>query len=170
MNCAECREILVGYVEGLLDVTEQEAVQLHLSACPPCRDELEQVTVLRDRLTANGRTLVRGDFENAVIGRIAGERNLRLKQIEKHESQFNLWRMIMKNRMAKLAAAAVIIGVLAGLHFFGGPHVASVAWGELADRVGRIQTYIYRGYTKTIIDANTDNSKVTELEVEVFVS
>ena len=88
----------------------------------------------------------------------------------------NARRIVMGRRTIRLATAAVvIIGVLAGLHFFGGPHVASVAWGELADRVGRIQTCIFRGYAKTIIDANSKEveagiKKVTEMETEAFVS
>jgi len=54
------------------------------------------------------------------------------------------------------------------MHFTGGPDMASVAWGELADRVGLIQTCVFRGYTRTIVDPNSD--KVQEGEMEVFVS
>jgi hypothetical protein len=47
-----------------------------------------------------------------------------------------IWRIIMKNRITKFAAAAVIIaGVCLGLYFIGGPDMAGVAWAELVQRV-----------------------------------
>ena len=47
------------------------------------------------------------------------------------------WRTIMKSRITRLAAAAVIvIAVMAGLHYYAGPiGVTSVAWAELVQRV-----------------------------------
>ena len=50
-----------------------------------------------------------------------------------------IWRIIMKSRITKLAAAAVvIIVVLVGIHHFGGSiDGASVAWAELVERVER---------------------------------
>ncbi|MHC4110180.1 MAG: hypothetical protein ACYSUY_03845 [Planctomycetota bacterium] len=51
----------------------------------------------------------------------------------------NIWRTIMKNRITKLAAAAVIIIViLFGLKFTGGPDVANTAWAEVTSRVAKV--------------------------------
>lgn len=48
----------------------------------------------------------------------------------------NIWRIIMKNRITKLATAAVIIiAILLGLKLIGGPNIANVAWAELVQRV-----------------------------------
>jgi hypothetical protein len=50
----------------------------------------------------------------------------------------NMWRTIMKSRITRFAAAAVIIiAAFWGLDFVGGPNMASVAWGELVERVER---------------------------------
>jgi hypothetical protein len=64
-----------------------------------------------------------------------------LQEWEKSTSAVTLpsmWRIIMKSRITKLAAAAVIIiAAFWGPDFVGGPNMASVAWGELVARVER---------------------------------
>lgn len=60
--------------------------------------------------------------------------------------QPNIWRIIMKSKITKLATAAVIIiGILIGIHEFGGSiDEATVAWGAVAEKVEQIQTFIFR--------------------------
>lgn len=36
MYCQDCVELLADYVDGLLPVDEKEALEEHLSFCPPC--------------------------------------------------------------------------------------------------------------------------------------
>jgi len=49
------------------------------------------------------------------------------------------WRIIMKSRITKLTAAAVIIvAVILGLSITGGPDMASVVWGEVIAKVEQI--------------------------------
>ena len=114
MNCAECKELLVGYIEGLVEYSQKRAVESHLEGCPPCRAELTLLTGLRDRLTANGKNLAHRDLENKVLDRILQEQSLRLKKTKKADRQLRLWRIIMKSQIAKFAAAAAII-IVAGL-------------------------------------------------------
>ena len=120
MNCAECKELLVGYIEGLLEDSQKQAVESHLQICPPCRAELKHISALRDRLTANGKASARIGLENAVLDRILQEQSLKLRKANKIDRQFQLWRKIMKSRISRLAAAAVVIAA-AGLSivFFG---------------------------------------------------
>ncbi|MHC4338250.1 MAG: hypothetical protein ACYSTG_09970, partial [Planctomycetota bacterium] len=42
--------------------------------------------------------------------------------------------------------------------------------GELADRVGRIQTYFFRGRTTAIIGEDTENTRETHMQMEAFAS
>jgi len=56
----------------------------------------------------------------------------------------HIWRIIMKSRISILAAAAVIIiAVLVGINQFGGS-VSSVAWAEVAGKIDKIHSFIYR--------------------------
>ena len=111
MNCAECKELLVGHMEGLLEGSQKRAVESHLEGCPPCRAELAQITSLRDRLTANGKKPAQRSLENSVLDRILQEQSVKLRKVSKIDRQLQLWRIIMKSRIAKLATAAAVIAI-----------------------------------------------------------
>ncbi len=56
----------------------------------------------------------------------------------------NIWRIIMKSRIIKLAAAAVIvIAVLAGLPFFSG-NGSGVALADVLEKIEQAQAFMYR--------------------------
>ena len=63
-------------------------------------------------------------------------------------AESNIWRIIMKSRITKLAAAAVIIIViLLGVNFLGGPDMAGVVWGDVVtyiDDVDYVHMYIIK--------------------------
>ncbi len=120
MNCAECKEILVAYLEGLLAGPQKQAVAEHLKDCRSCQAEVKQLTNLQDRLIDNGKVLAQSDLENKVLNRIVQEQNVRLKAANKAAAGLRLRRIIMKSPITKLAAAAmIIIAVLIGIHQFG---------------------------------------------------
>ena len=109
MNCAEYRELLVGYIEGLLDDNLNQAVKSHVDICAECRKELEQVSLLQKRLVANGASHGQNDLENAVMDRIVREQALKLRKANQDKHQVNIWRLIMRSPITKFAAAAVIL-------------------------------------------------------------
>jgi len=54
---------------------------------------------------------------------------------EQKRERRDMWRIIMRRPVTKIAAAvAVIVSVVVGIHFLGGP-TESRAWGELVERV-----------------------------------
>lgn len=127
MNCTECKELLVGYIEKLLENLQKQAVESHLETCPPCRAELAQITSLHDRLTANAKHLAQKDLENKVLDRILQEQNQRLKIAGKTDRQLQLWRMIMKSQITKFSTAAaifIVVGLLITLLGKGEPAYA----------------------------------------------
>ena len=69
-----------------------------------------------------------------------------LAKSEKNKSVLtepNIWRIIMKSRTSKLAAAAIIIiAVFLGLSIF--QKSSGVAWAEVLNNVQKVQTYIHR--------------------------
>jgi hypothetical protein len=65
----------------------------------------------------------------------------------------NIWRTIMKSRITKLAAAAVlIVGVLAGIHFVGNPLEATVTFADVIKPIFNARTV-----TLTIIIGEEEN-------------
>lgn len=109
MNCAECKEILVAYLEGLLAEPQKQAVTDHLKDCHTCQAEVKQLTNLREHLVSNGRTVAQSDLEDEVLNRIIKEQNVRLKTANKAGAALKLRRIIMKSSITRMAAAAVII-------------------------------------------------------------
>jgi outer membrane lipoprotein-sorting protein len=84
----------------------------------------------------------------------------------------NIWRMIMKTKITKFAAAAVlIIAVLIGINQFGSSiDGASVAWGQLVERVDEIKTYTFQGYISQSGLPNMPEGKTIEVEIVVYSS
>ncbi len=130
MNCQECKELFVGYLEGMLDAQQTSAVEAHLKACESCQKELEVTKALRQRLVANGATYAAPDLENTVMNGIVRKQAFELRRTSEEEQHWNFWRLAMKNRLAQLAAAAVIVAaVIVGIyHFAGGGAKPCLAW------------------------------------------
>lgn len=114
MNCTEIRKKLVEYIEGLLLDSQKQQLEAHFKDCRQCQTELHQITSLGKRIASDAQNKQSADFENAVLNRIIREQNLRLKQADGFSRQHQIWRVIMKSRITKLAVAAVIViaGVL----------------------------------------------------------
>jgi outer membrane lipoprotein-sorting protein len=87
-----------------------------------------------------------GEDIPAEIQALAEETSEKFIKTLKPSRQHILWSGIMKNRIIKLAAAAVIIiAIILGIHYFGGSiDGATVAWADVAKKVEQIQTFIYR--------------------------
>ena len=106
MNCAECKELLAAFIEGLLDEPQERSILSHLNCCQTCRAEADQLTNIHDRLVANGKNLAKNQLEDKVLNQILQEQS---SQLRKANRQFKLWRAIVKSRITKLAAAAIIV-------------------------------------------------------------
>jgi hypothetical protein len=142
MNCAEYKELLVGYIEGLLDETEKRSVAQHLKDCAVCRAELKQISNLCSRLVNNGKNIAQTDLEDAVLERIIREQNVRLKAASKIGASLNIRRTIIKSRITKLAAAAaIIVATVLGLHLFN-PFRATVTFAEVIKPILSARTVV----------------------------
>ena len=81
----------------------------------------------------------------------------------------NIWRTIMKSRITRLAAAAVIIaGILLGLNFLGGPDMTSVAWAEVVENVEQIESFIFQQQIN--ITSVAEGTTIQESELTTYVS
>ncbi len=118
MNCAECKEFLVPYLEDVLDATRRRALDQHLSTCPACQAEWRELTAIQGRLVADAKA-VTGDVEAHVMNRIVREQNVRLKAAPSGTG-LAIRRFLMTNPIIKIGiAAAVIIVAGIGIHGMG---------------------------------------------------
>ena len=141
MNCAECKELLVAYVEGLLDESQEKTVSEHVKDCKGCQLEVEQSTNLRNRLVKNGKALSESRLEDKVLNQIIQEQNVRLKTARKAGEGLKLRRIIMKSKITRMAAAAAIIfAVLIGIHSITG---GTVTFAQVIEPILNARTVVY---------------------------
>jgi outer membrane lipoprotein-sorting protein len=138
MNCAESKELMVAYIEDLLDEENKRSVAEHLKGCASCRAELKEISNLRDRMEKNGKALTSSDLENAVLDRIICEQHIKLKTTSTSQS---IWRVIMKSRITKLSAAAavIIIAGIIGVQFLTGTN----AYAQVAEGLRKARTVVF---------------------------
>ena len=140
MNCEESKELLVAYVEGLLEDSEKQAVAEHLKDCSACQAELQELTGLHDRLVTNGKALAQSNLEKNVMNQVIREQNVRLKATTRATEALKIRRTIMRSPVTKIAAAAVIIiAVLIGINPFGG----TVTFADVVKPILNAKTLIF---------------------------
>ena len=103
MNCAECKERLVDYIEGTLDC-EASDVAAHLEQCPTCRAELEELQSLCGRLSRPAQQASTRQWDAAVMDRIMVTQATELRRL-KMRKQIRIFGL----SAAGLAAAACLI-------------------------------------------------------------
>ncbi len=76
MNCRECFEFILRYLDGELPPDEQSSFELHMSRCPPCRRYLAQyqVTVDAGKAACAETNAVPGDVPEELIRAILESR------------------------------------------------------------------------------------------------
>jgi outer membrane lipoprotein-sorting protein len=141
MNCEKSKELLVAYVEGLLEDSEKQAVEEHLKDCSACQAELQELTGLHDRLVTNGKTLAQSNLEKDVMNQVIREQNVRLKAAARATDALKIRRTIMKSPVTRIAAAAAVIIVAAlGINSIMAP---SVTWAQVVEPILNARTVIF---------------------------
>jgi len=125
-----------------LSAEKAAELQQHIAVCPACSKYLQDL---------QGDDKLLGDFTEAMQPRIARLEEkvigaLNREPSEKPISSVSIWRIIMKSRITRIAAAAaIIIAVFIIIHQFSGSiDGASVVWGQVAEKIGRIPAVVYR--------------------------
>jgi len=149
MNCAECQELLVAGLEGLLEDAQKQTVVDHLKTCKACRAEFKGLQTLRQRLVSNGKALAQGSLEDAVMNRIVREQNVRLKSATQAGAGLHLRRLTMKSSTVKIAVAAAVVLAAIGAIFLWTGTRSGVALADVLAKVEQIQAYMYRMDTHT---------------------
>lgn len=86
MNCQQCQEQQVAYLEGLLEPLEAQGIESHLAECPDCRTEFDAGARLMDCLTRDGQVSTDAPLEILVMDRIIREQALQLRRFQMQKS------------------------------------------------------------------------------------
>ena len=131
--CQNIQEQIIEYVTGTLPSKEIATLQAHISQCEVCRKYLEAHQADDKLFKDFTKTLqpVLSRIEDNVIGAIYSEGTT------KPINTISMLGVIMRNRIIKFAAAAVIIiAVLIGMNQFGiSIDGASVAWASVVEKL-----------------------------------
>lgn len=144
MNCTECRELLVAYFEGLLEESQERAVEEHLTSCDACQAELKELQTLRQNLVRSARATAEADLEERVMNRIIQEQSERLQSAQRATAGLRLRRLIMKSSLVKLAAAAAIVAIVLGAWSLWSGTQPGVALADVLVRVQQVQAFAYK--------------------------
>jgi outer membrane lipoprotein-sorting protein len=144
MNCAECKDLLVLGLEGLLDDSQKQAVREHLKTCESCRAELQELQTLRRRLVGNGKALAQTSVEDNVMDRIIQEQNARLKSAQQAGTGLRIRRLIMRNSIVKIAAAAALVAIALGAWSLWSGTQPGVALADVLAKVEQVRALTYR--------------------------
>jgi len=140
--CRNIQEQILELITGTLSAEKAAELQRHISSCPACRKYL-QVMQADDKLL--------GGFAEAMqptVARLEGNviDALGCRPLDKTVHTIPIWRKIIKSRITKFAAAAVIIiAVLIGIsHFKSSIDGASVAWAKVIEQVKNIPALTFK--------------------------
>jgi len=140
-ECDKIKGLIADSVTGILSPDQARQLDEHLSGCSDCRnyaDALKHEDMLLTQLVAGLDADMRNRQQRLL-------ETLDRCQSEQRET-ITKWRIIMKSRITKLAAAAaIIIAVLIGIHQFASPiGGTSVVWADVACKMETIDSFTCR--------------------------
>ena len=143
--------MLADFALGQLSDRQEAQVKTHLAGCQDCRTALQRAKALLEHTEQIRQSSADQDLCESAIRKV-----LTTIETTKHSPAFtgrSIWRTIMKNRITKFAAAAVIVIAVLGTihHFTGSIDGASVAWAieQTIEAVSRMDSLYISG---TVID------------------
>ncbi|MGA2555982.1 MAG: anti-sigma factor [Verrucomicrobiota bacterium] len=144
MNCADCRDNFIAFVEGLLDRDQSLQCQAHLQSCAACRAEYEALAGLQRRLMARGQAAAGVRMVEPVMRRIHAEqfqpeRESLMSKLLKHRWGFGLG--------AAAGAAAILAIILIAMPNAQAQALAVMTKG--AQAVAKLATIHLRGQLRT---------------------
>ncbi|MHC4619583.1 MAG: anti-sigma factor family protein [Planctomycetota bacterium] len=148
----QINEMLVGYVLGELSEQQYSEVKTHLAECQDCGSEAKRLKALIESTAQMGE--LSADEQTCELAKKALFETIVTKEMKEPTARptvslESLGRTIMKNRMTKLAAAAVIVvAIWFGATLVGGPDLAKTAWAEVTSRAAQVD-YVHCYYFKS---------------------
>jgi len=129
MNCEKIQERFADYLTGDIDAEARQSVQDHIAACPPCREELQNLTAVWAKLGVLPEEQPSGELRTRFYAMLeeAKEEMARSEAVVRKPGFLAGWRDWFTFRRPSFAAAfsvfLLMLGIGAGW-FLGGGRVA----------------------------------------------
>jgi outer membrane lipoprotein-sorting protein len=167
MNCVECQELSVAYLEGLLDESQEQTVRSHVKSCEACRAEFKELQILQQRLAGRGKALAQASVEEEVMNRIIREQSARLKSAAQVGTGLRVRRLIMGSSVVKIAVAAAIVLVVLGAWSLWSGTDSGVALAEVLTRVEQVRAFAYK--MTMHVTGSMQNGAVLDTDAEASI-
>jgi hypothetical protein len=135
MNCIQCREMLVDYIENVLEGDQSGQVERHLQQCPQCRAELEQLRLLTERLCESFQADNAPSLDGPVMNQIIAEQAAQLRRLKMYK-RIQLFGL----GATSVAAAACLVFVLFLTPSQNQRAVAAEVMAQAASEVGTLHS------------------------------
>jgi outer membrane lipoprotein-sorting protein len=169
MNCTECREQLITYIEGLAQKGLEQEICAHLGMCDACQQEEKAMRGLQDRLVTQGQGMSTDTLETAVLGRIVREQKSRMNRADQASAAVKLRSIIMKSSISRIAmAAAVVVACLIGVSMF--RSTSSITLAGVLDRINHITAYMYQTSMSLTVPNGTGGHINQEVQATTLIS
>ena len=140
--CKKIQNKMADYILGLLDKEQTDALNEHISRCSRCEKYLQSLENENRLLTQLGRNLDTG--MTARKGKVLEALSNSTPAL--HREAVSIWRMIMKNRTIKFAAAAVIIlAALLSISVLDKSVTSAYAFEQTVEAMKKIETVYMAG-------------------------
>ena len=140
--CKKIQNKMADYILGLLDKEQTDALNEHISRCSRCEKYLQSLENENRLLTQLGRNLDTG--MTARKGKVLEALSNSTPAL--HREAVSIWRMIMKNRITKLVAVAVIIlAVLISISVLDKSVTSAYALEQTVEAIRKIETVYMAG-------------------------
>ncbi|MHC4085176.1 MAG: zf-HC2 domain-containing protein [Planctomycetota bacterium] len=136
-ECDNIKEKIADLVSGMLSESQVQTVEQHLDECADCR-EYARALKHEDGLLTEFFTKIDTNMterQERVV------KAINRSYVSEQSDNITIWRIIMKSRITKLAAAAVIIvGVSIGISYISKDHPGNIALGEVIKAMQQVKT------------------------------
>lgn len=158
-NCDNIRQQIPGLITGTLSAEKTTELQHHISQCPNCSKYLKALQaddeMLGEFVEAMRPTIAR--LENNIID------SFESRQLNKTICAFPMWGIIIKSRITKMVAAAVIVvGILLPIILLDKTGTPAFGMDEVTTAMAKVE---WMHMTYEYIDHNT-GFEVIELEIK----
>jgi outer membrane lipoprotein-sorting protein len=149
-SCSDYHDLLVAYIEGLLDDASCRDIELHVARCSSCRAKLDEYIKLNARIKQKAAPFSRKDFDVSVMNKILEAQTVKLRRQA-------MWKRYGKAGLGLAAAAAIAFALFTGWGIFGTTKLAAAdVFMRGIQAVSNLHTVHIKARMRTIAHDNFD--------------
>jgi len=140
ISCENIKTWILDDALGVLTPQQVSDLEQHLAQCDQCKQYHDAMRQQTASLESFGQTIE----QQITAGQEKLLQNLNRNVLPQRKSEKSVRSPIMNNKLIKIAAAAVVLALLAGVIYFSSFAGSPVVWAEVAEKIEQTHHYSYR--------------------------